>query len=268
MALSVRREGFYVWTKRKNRPSSDDKTVSALKAARKAHPDYGVRSLRDELPAGIRPGYGKCCRLCRENGLLHRKKTPRGMTKRNNKDPLSEDLIQRDFKAVSPNAKWLSDITEMKCRNGKLYLAAILDCFDGTIVGLSMNSNKKAGLCVSALENAVGRFGKRDGLILHSDHGSQYTSRAYRSALTRYGLRQSMGRTGSCFDNARMESFFATLKKDLIYQMPLYKMTRKEVRYKVFAWIELYYNAERRYTANEGNLPPLKKRALFFSLAA
>ena len=131
-----------------------------------------------------------------------------------------------------------------------------------------MNSNKKAGLCVSALENAVGRFGKRDGLILHSDHGSQYTSRAYRSALTRYGLRQSMGRTGSCFDNARMESFFATLKKDLIYQMPLYKMTRKEVRYKVFAWIELYYNAERRYTANEGNLPPLKKRALFFSLAA
>jgi transposase InsO family protein len=79
-----------------------------------------------------------------------------------------------------------------------------------------MNSNKKAGLCVSALENAVGRFGKRDGLILHSDHGSQYTSRAYRSALTRYGLRQSIGRTGSCFDNARMESFFATLKKDLI----------------------------------------------------
>ena len=77
-----------------------------------------------------------------------------------------------------------------------------------------------------------------------------------------------MGRTGSCFDNARMESFFATLKKDLIYQLPLYKMARDEVRYKVFAWIELYYNTERRYTANEGNLPPLKKRALFFSLAA
>lgn len=149
----------------------------------------------------------------------------------------------------------------MKCKDRNLYLAAILDCFNGAVVGLSMGKHKQAELCISALHNAVGRFGKRDGLILHSDRGSQYTSRQYRNVLTHYKLRQSMERTGSCFDNARMERFFATFKKNLIYRLPLYKMTRDEVRREIFSWIELYYNLERRYTANENNLPP-PKRAL------
>ncbi|WP_425806715.1 integrase core domain-containing protein [Desulfitobacterium sp. Sab5] len=116
--------------------------------------------------------------------------------------------------------------------------------------------------------------GKLSRTVLRRGKGSNpfslvdYTSREYRQELDKYHIRQSMGRTGSCFDNARMESFFATLKKDLIYRIPLYKLTREEVRSKVFAWIELYYNLERRYTANEGNLPPLKKRALFLSKVA
>lgn len=225
--------------------------------------------MRDALPSTIeKPSYGKCYRLCRDNNLLHRRKTPRSITKRNPEEQLSEDLIQRDFKAAEENSKWLSDITEVKCVDGKLYLAAILDCFDGAIVGMSIARHKRAELCVSALKSAIGRYGKKHGLILHSDRGSQYTSHEYREHLAKYQVLQSMGRTGSCYDNARMESFFATLKKELIYELPLYRLTRDQVRQKIFSWIELYYNIERRHTANEDNLPPLKKRAKYQKIAA
>jgi transposase InsO family protein len=108
------------------------------------------------------------------------------------------------------------------------------------------------------------RYGTTDGLILHSDRGSQYTSVLFRETLQNKSMQQSMGRSGSCFDNARMESFYATLKKELIHCLPLWAMTRKEVRAKIFEWIESYYNLRRRYTANESNLPPLKKRKCFF----
>ena len=118
-------------------------------------------------------------------------------------------------------------------------------------------------LCTSALNSAVKRCGKNNGLIVHSYRGSQFTSHLFREILLNKGLRQSMGRTGSCFDNARMESYFATLKNDLIYRLPLYKMDRDEVRHRIFAWIETYYNRKRRYTSNEHNLPPLVKRKLF-----
>lgn len=264
MVLSVRREGYYAWQKRKCRLNQDGELASALTAIRKKHPKYGVQSLLDALPSTItKPSYGKCYKLCRENNLLHRRKTPRGITKRNPEDQLSDDLIQRDFKAAEANSKWLSDITEMKCADGKLYLAAVFDCFDGAIVGMSMASHKRAELCSAALLSAIGRYGKRNGLIFHSDRGSQYTSREFRQELKRHKLEQSMGRTGSCYDNARMESFFATLKKELIYELPLSKLTREQVRQRIFAWIESYYNIERRHTSNEANMPPLKKRALF-----
>lgn len=125
----------------------------------------------------------------------------------------------------------------------------------------------KAPLCTSALNSAVKRYGKTDGLIIHSDRGSQFTSHLFRETLSNKGLRQSMGRTGSCFDNARMESFFATLKKDLIYRLPLYLMDREDVRHRIFVWIETYYNLRRRHTSNEHDLPPLVKRGCFKQLS-
>ena len=129
----------------------------------------------------------------------------------------------------------------------------------------------RAGLCGDALRNAVSRYGYQKGLILHSDHGSQYTSQEYRTVIAELGsIRQSMGRTHCCFDNARMESFFATLKKELVYRLHCFCMPRELVRHLVFRWIETYYNRRRRNTANEDNLPPLVKRARFSkrSLAA
>ena len=113
------------------------------------------------------------------------------------------------------------------------------------IVGMSMDKNKRAELCRSSYLAAVHRYGKTKGMIVHSDHGSQYTSHLFRDCLKAEGARQSMGRTGSCYDNARMESFFATLKKELIYGLALSKLTREEVKALVFRWIECDYNTIR-----------------------
>lgn len=128
----------------------------------------------------------------------------------------------------------------------------------------TQNLGLSPSLCCDALRDAVSRYGYQKGLILHSDHGSQYTSQEYRTMLAGFGsIRQSMGRTHCCFDNARMESFFATLKKELVYRLKCSTMKRDEVRKIVFHWIETYYNRRRRNTANELNLPPLVKRARF-----
>ena len=166
----------------------------------------------DALPDTLKPSYGKAYSICREYGLLQKRRKPHGITKADSKAQSAEDLIKRDFQSDTPNTKWLTDITEMKCRDGKLYLCAVLDCFDACIVGFSMDNNMKTPLCTSALNNAVKRYGKTEGLIIHSDRGSQFTSHLFRETLANKGFRQSMGRTGNCFDNARMESFFATRK--------------------------------------------------------
>lgn len=155
------------------RAERDAKTVSTLKHLRQQHPCYGVRSLRDALPEEQRPSYGKCYRLCKENHLLIRKKCPHSLTRSDARAVHSDDLVQRNFTAPEPGTKYISNITQIKCADGKLYLAAILDYFDGAVVGLSMDTNMYAGLCCDALRDAVCRYGYQQGLILHSDHGSQ-----------------------------------------------------------------------------------------------
>lgn len=218
-----------------------------------------MRGLREAVEPALRAS-----RLCRENGLLQRRRHPHSLTKRNRRDLQSGDLVQRDFTAAKPGVKYLSDITQIQCADGKLYLAAVLDCYDGAIVGFSMKHHMHADLCCDALRDAVSRYGYQQGLILHSDHGSQYTSQEYRSVIAGFGsIRQSMGHTHCCFDNARMESFFATLKKELVYRLHCSGMKRDAVRKAVFRWIETYYNRRRRNTANDHNLPPLVKRARF-----
>jgi transposase InsO family protein len=258
----VRREGYYAWEKRPNREERDAPLISALKELRKKHPCYGVRSLIGALPPSEKVSYGKCYRVCRENGLLTKRRAARGITKADPTAMAAEDLVRRDFTADAPGEKLLTDITQMNCRDGKLYLCPVLDCFDAAIVGFSMDDNMKATLVTSALKSVVGRWGSVQDCILHSDRGSQFTSRLFRNQLVLKGFRQSMGRTGTCADNARMESFFATLKKELIYRLPMYRLTRKEVRAYIFEWIA-YYNLKRRHTANEGSLPPLVKREYY-----
>ena len=189
--------------------------------------------------------------------IIRPKRRPNRITKADRQAEKAEKLINRDFTDQKPNEKFLTDITEIPCQDGKLYLAAVLDCFDGSIQGSYMDNNMRTELCVQALENAC-RNTDIEGAILHSDRGSQFTSQVFLTALRRHKLIQSMSGTGRCYDNARMESFFATLKKEKLYQIDTTRMSRDEVKSVVFRYIR-YYNL-RRISSVTGGLPPLVYR--------
>lgn len=207
--------------------------------------------------------YSTIYRVIKANGLLQKKKRkPNGSTKEDYSAQKSDNLINQDFTALEPNAKWLSDITEVQTADGKLYLAPVLDCFDGQIVGISMDNNMRKELCIKAFEQACRRHNAY-GMTFHSDRGSQYTSHKFRESLKAYGAIQSMSGTGKCYDNARMESFFATLKKEKLYKIKTELLSMEAVKSIIFRWIFIYYNRKRVYTANDGGYPPEIKRQTY-----
>ena len=186
------------------------------------------------------------------SGLLQKKRrSPNGLTKADCAAQKSENLINQGFTASAPNTKWLSDITEIPTAGGKLYIAPVFDCFDGQIVGLSMDNNMRKELCINAFEQACQRH-KAYGMIFHSDRGSQYTSHKFRESLKAYGATQSMCGAGRCYDNARMESFIATLKKEKLYKIKTELLSMEAVKTIIFRWVFQYYNRKRVYTANAG----------------
>jgi transposase InsO family protein len=204
----------------------------------------------------------------KRGGLLHlSSRHPNSLTKADLAAQKAENLIHRDFTADAPNRKWLTDITQLQCLDGKLYLAAVLDCYNGEIVGLAMDDNMKKELCIRAFRSACQAQGAY-GMTLHSDRGSQFASSAFRKVLAQYGAVQSMSGTGRCYDNARMESFFATLKKEKLYRIRTERMPIAQVKSIVFRYIMTYYNRQRIYTANPGGLPPAMFRQAARGLAA
>jgi transposase InsO family protein len=270
--LEVSVSGYYRWVRRKDRPARDELLSAAIKAVLDEHPwndNYGVRRMQLALAQrGIRAGIRRLTRIMRENGWLHeRKRHPKGLTKSDPEAMKAENLINQDFSAEKPFQKLLTDITQVQCADGKLYFSPILDCFNGEILSLCMSNNMKKELCINTVTAAVGRFPIR-GAILHSDRGSQYTSDAFRRTLAARGLVQSLSGVAHCYDNARMESFFATLKKELIYRIPAYRMRMSEVRTLVFQYVFTYYNRVRVYTSNPGGLPPEQFRDAALGLAA
>ena len=196
----------------------------------------------------------------KESGLLHHRRRPHGITKATTEIQDKENIIKRDFSAEAPMKKLLTDITEIQCLDGKLYVSPAMDCFSGEIVALEMRDNMKKELCIDTVRQLKANCPNLKGAILHSDRGSQYTSEAFREELKKNGMIQSLSGTGHCFDNARMESFFATLKKEKIYQIAAYKLTREQVKSIVFRYIFIYYNRLRIYTHNPMGLPPVKYR--------
>jgi transposase InsO family protein len=171
--------------------------------------------------------------------------------------PAHDDLVAREFTAPSPNLLWLTDITEHRTGEGKLYLCAIKDAWSNRIVGYSIDSRMKSRLAVAALENAVARrrIEGHDvaGCVVHSDRGSQFRSRAMQRGLTRHGLIGSMGQVGSAADNAAMESFFALLQRNVLDRRRW--ATRDELRIAIVTWIERTYHRRRRQAAL-GRLTP------------
>ena len=180
---------------------------------------------------------------------------------------MQENLIKQDFHADEPLKKILTDITEVPCMDGKLYVSPIMDCFNGEIVALEMRDNMNKELCVDTLQQLKSGYGKRlSGAILHSDRGSQYTSGTFREELRNMGMIQSLSGVHHCYDNARMESFFGTLKKEKLYRIPTHRMTRDEVRTIIFRYVFGYYNTIRVTSFNPEGLPPVAYREMYLSM--
>jgi putative transposase len=263
--LNISEAGYYKWLSRQSQPYKYDKLLAKIRQIRADNPDYGAYRIYLDLQLhhGYEGSYYLILKLCKTHHLMLKKKRhAQGITKADPAAQASENLIKQDFTASAHNQKWLGDITEIATADGKLYVTVILDCFDGTIVGLKMADHMRAELCVEAFTSAAKKH-HAYGMIFHSDRGSQYTSRLYRQALAEHSAVQSMSGTGRCYDNARMESFFATLKKEYIYKFKTENMSMEIVKSLVFRYIEIYYNRKRIYTTN-GGYPPLEKRSRYY----
>lgn len=264
--LKVSESGYYRWLRNRSKPTARELLSVKIRSVLEEHPDndnYGVRRMTSALlQKGINVSPRTVYRTMDEMGILHRRRTPRGITKATTEVQERENLIKRNFKAEKPLQKLLSDITEIQCSDGKLYVSAVLDCYNGEILSVAMDHHMKKELCIRTVKELELQYGKKklDGAIFHSDRGSQYTSEGFRKALREAGMVQSLSGTGHCFDNARMESFFATLKKEKIYRIPAYKLTREEVRSIVFRYVFVYYNRIRISSVNPGGMPPVAYR--------
>lgn len=194
-------------------------------------------------------------RICRDNGWWSVFGKKRGKNGKKPGPPVHDDLVERDFTAGSPNELWLTDVSEHKTAEGKLYMCAIKDVFSERIVGYSIDSRMKARLAVQALHNAVARRGDVAGCVVHSDRGSQFRSRKFVHALNRHGLVGSMGKVGAAGDNAAMESFFALLQKNVLDRRSW--TTRDELRIAIVTWTQRTYHRRRRQ-ARLGRLTPIE----------
>jgi putative transposase len=194
-----------------------------------------------------------CCvnsvaKRMRQQGIAAKTKRKFRCTTDSNQDrPVADNILDRQFEPVAVNQVWVADITYIPTREGWLYLAAVEDLYSRQIVGWSMSERINSRLVVDALEMAVTRRLPGEGLVAHSDRGSPYASDHYQQLLERHAITGSMSRRGNCWDNAPMESFFASLKKELIHDEDY--QTRGEARARVFEYIEVFYNRVRRHSA-------------------
>jgi putative transposase len=210
---------------------------------------YGAPRIHAELRSqGIRIARKRVARLMRENRIRppRRKKRPPITTDSRHDYGIAPNLLQRAFEAERPNAIWLADITYVATDEGWLYLAAVKDMATREIVGWSMADHLKSSLCENALRMAIQHHAPPAGLIHHSDRGVQYACGSYRRILDRHEIRASMSRKGDCLDNAPMESFFGSLKTELVYRTRF--RTRQEAKAALFEYIEIFYNRRRRHS--------------------
>lgn len=225
------------------------------------------QALQLKQPDGVHiPSERTVYRVMKEIGLIHQpNRKPNGITKSDKNARKSDDLIKRNFMAEKPLEKCITDITEIKAADGKLYVSAIVDCYDLSVLGLAMNTNMKATLCEQTLENAVKAYPQLRGAIIHSDRGSQYTSELYRNAVRKYNIRQSMNSSGGrCLDNARCESVWARFKEELLYgRYDTTKLTIEQLKTLAWRYFISYWNNRRICSAN-GGLPPMVKRQQFY----
>lgn len=257
--FGVSRSGYYA---AKCRPPSarkqeDDRLKPAIKAAHdRGRSTYGPEKIQKELSEvdDITVGIHRIKRLRRELGLKCRQKRKfKATTDSGHNLPVAPNLLEQNFDIAAPNTAWVADITYIATDEGWLYLAAIKDLCTCEIVGYDMAARMTQDLVGRALFRAVTAKRPPRGLVHHSDRGSQYCSKSYRKLLQQFGILSSMSRKGNCWDNAPMESFFGTLKTELVHHR--HYRTRDEAIREIREYIEIFYNRQRRH-AKLGNLSP------------
>ena len=256
--LRVSRSGYYAWQSRPvcDRTKANDALVTAIgRVYTQSRRTYGSPRITDELnDSGLACGRHRVERLMRQKGI--RAKTVRKYkvtTDSRHTLPVAENLLARQFTVSCPNAVWVSDITYIWTLEGWLYLAVVLDLYARRIVGWAMSHRIDGELTLSALRQALAQRQPSAGLIHHSDRGKQYAAGGYQNLLREHGIVCSMSRKGDCWDNAPMESFFGTLKQELVYQERF--ATRDEAKAKIFEYIEVFYNRQRRHSAAGSHSP-------------
>jgi transposase InsO family protein len=247
---------FYKWIKApvtvqtRRRRDLDAEVLAMFQASDRS---YGSpRIHRDLLEAGWQVGENTVADSMRRQGLFGRKpKRRRGLTKQDRAAAKFPDLLNRDFSASAPNVKWCGDITEIPTGEGKLYLATVIDLYSRRLLACPISEHPDAQLCCDAIKIAAAVRGGHeciDGVIFHTDRGSTYTATDFRVLCKdRLGIRQSMGRVGSCFDNAAAESFFSTLEHEVLSRHAF--ATKAQARTIVLAWCHDFYNTRRRHSS-------------------
>jgi len=250
-SLGVSRSGFYAYDRApiSRREKEDMGLLNQIIAShRQSRRTYGSPRITSDLKdQGQCVGKNRVARLMRTHGIKAKKiKKHKHTTQSNHNEILAPDLVNQQFFATEPDKIWVSDITYIRTGQGWLYLCVFMDLFSRRIVGWAMDHHMEADLVIQAFDMAFNQRQPGKGLIIHSDRGVQYTSASFRRKLIACGARQSMGRKGSCYDNACCESFFHTLKTEEVYFNRY--CTRAEARLSIFEYIEGWYNIKRRHS--------------------
>lgn len=254
--LEVSRSGYYAWQKRQSHPPSDrarrrQELMQKIKAVYQQNRQvYGSPRVYRELKA---QGESVCentvAKLMKDNGIrsIIRRRFRIRTTDSDHAHPVAPNVLERRFEQDLPNQAWAADITYIPTAQGWLYLAAVIDLCSRKIVGWAMADHLRAELCTDALDMALRRRRPPEGLVHHSDRGVQYACGDYRDLLQEHGITCSMSGRGDCYDNAVIESFFKTLKAELIYQQEY--QTREQAGRSIFEYIEAFYNRQRRHSS-------------------
>ena len=267
--LGVSTSGYYAWQSRQPsaRTVANALVLAQIRELRRGHAkNYGgPRVFRGLRAQGIAIGRHRVARLMRKHGIFASQKR-RWVKTTDSKHhlPVAPNILARDFTAMAPNTRWVGDISYIATEEGWLFLAVVLDLFARRVVGWSMDDNMRTPLVTAALTMAVEQRGIAAGVLFHSDRGSQYASRDFQMELATHGMIGSMSRRGECWDNAAMESFFGTLKQELVHQVRF--KTREEAKSAIFEYIEVFYNRQRLHSTLD-YVSPVKYEEIYANAA-
>jgi len=247
--LDIPRSNYYAWLKRppSKREQEDAKLLELIK---KSHQESGGIYGLDKIHKDVREHHlcsrKRVYRIMKDNDIHSRRPRKfKATTNSKHNLPVAENLLNQNFKVDKPYAVWVSDLSYIWTDEGWEYLATVKDLFHKEIVGWAVSNTMARDLTIKALKNAIQRHRPPAGLIHHSDRGVQYCSKDYQAVLARHGMICSMSRKGNCYDNACAETFFSTIKNEMIHLRRF--RTRKEARTAIFEYIEIFYNRKRRH---------------------